>query len=499
MFKRLMVLLFIVLGLNQVNAQEETPAYALAFRVDNEVLVATFYEASGWEIQTLPNFMLFGQYDISLVLPVWTANGRLLRTGYAPEVGAQENPETLLPAAHLYRYDLPGETMSIMPQAIEEQSNPDLYLPPTLAISSVSPDGRYATLYDLIATKGYLVDFESQQVPVRLDTCGLKAFHWTDSSVFLGSFSAYIACPPAFFEADLTSGATLIDMREALAGQDVTVIDTGRWLGDADFLVTAYGLESYYNLVRINPTEATVLAPFDFVPPIVSESGQYAAYYAASGLVMIDLNTMETVDLDVPNLNTPPYFEGETLHYGALLQAENGTQYVHGQYHPETRQQTTLLYAPDGVEVLEYNFSPSYQAVAITTATGLEVYGEAGLISDQLPLSPEAEASYLAWADDGNMLYLYANSGTTALNLQTAEIIAPPEPYAVFLSTSPDGRWWLYIVREPGDSDGMYQSERLFVYDSQTQEIVVLSNEGGLYDNFHWALDSLFVWSPMFE
>ncbi|NDJ74964.1 MAG: hypothetical protein GYB65_01785 [Chloroflexi bacterium] len=457
-----------------VAAQDSAaPRYAVAFRGDETVYVATLYTDNTWDVQPVSLYMLFGQYDLWLVTPRWTADGQLIGSGFAPDYSGPV--DGYADALYLYAYDrTSGQSTQITPGPVLDMGS-EWYYYEFLAVQALSPDGRFVLATAIIGFSSHLVDVQDGRVVAAFD-CEMEPIAWRAGEVLLQpTFNGPFAdeCNPQKVFVDLATGQT------RAAATPANQYDL--WLVPLEGSPPVQ-LEEY----------ATDL--------VYSPDGTLAAYRGDYGVFMYyDLltNTPHTV-LTTSRALEHVRFAGSTLHFWEVQTEESGLTLTRATYSPADGLRETVMYAgPAG----SYLPAPNNEAVAVELDSAVQVYDASGLRWDSQTVFPDTSVLLDdydpgAWSADGQWLHVEVRGEeyrSVAVNWATGQQIVMG-PDLVRVGESPDGSWWLYVVLN--DLPGR-QSTRLVAFRPDTRQTATLSDGPNLYLNLSFMPSGYFVWSGL--
>lgn len=493
----ILVLIFIA-NIPLSSAQTEPSIqYGMMFKAGDAVHVAVLDSDGEWETQIIPIYLLFGQYDITLQLPTWTAEGDIIGIGYDPNQEFENEPVYDEPATHIYRYDVESQALTTHEEPVVGLRDTEVVLPPViLSVTSVSPDGDYLTAYEISDGRGFLIETTTGEVLIEQERCGLKAFNWEDDIIYLGSNYITIVCDAAFFAYNMTAHEQVEDLSDFLGEGLISIFDGVTVIGDNDFLVEAYGEYIYYQLVRL--TEDGVQFGYSLLEDSLqfSESKQSAAFLSAdkNGIVYVDLISGEQSIMPVnADIDVQMRFEGETLHY---INIETDAEQATVKYHTfslDDGNSELSTFMVDADDTFDFAISPNLEWVATTDEGVVQVYDmESNVVWESTPDMNVPDNPYrFEWSGD---LLEISREESILVDVENNETILPPEDRAYYMSTSPDDEWILYAVLV--DDTGFFTSERIIVMNRESKDIEVLMEGESVYDNFHFDFRGYFIWSP---
>ncbi|MBZ0308992.1 MAG: hypothetical protein K8I82_23205, partial [Anaerolineae bacterium] len=374
-------------------------------------------------------------------------------------------------------------------------------------VESISPDGRYAVVSRLVSYQTYLVDLQNKTL-VAATPCPSTVLTWLAEEVMLACNGRLFA-DPGIYSLRLSDGQQVqafvpppADPTHPLAAY----IQEGRFLNDGQYLAGP-----------LTRTDATAIG--------LLETETYAAAYLGTGthlrvnegetaLAFIQNQRLQRLTLDSMRLSDlgtatgSPRWDEDTLVFWRTQTTPDGLfQILYVETSPFRRAEH-LIYS--GKRPTDMDLSPTSPYAALVfqpqpDQSSVEIYGMEGLVweSDegyaggyiQLQAVPDRPVS---WSADGNWIHLlYAENlsvfpRTLSVNVQTGDSLPAPEPQAKWVSESPDGVWWLYmVIGDPVENP----TNRLLAYHTVEGDVRILAEGIPLYEDPSFPLWRYFEWS----
>lgn len=477
------------------------PRYSLAYsRGDNEVQVVTLVGENEWVQQPLPARLMFGQADVALTMPQWSADGRTL---YA----AAYEPQSETIATRIYAYEVfTGQFREVVTVADPAQLSPPIEY---VRIDSISPDGRFAWTTRLISYQTQLINLSEREV-VTTSTCPARVLTWLPAEVVIACTGALFAAPD-IYSLNLATGEPVRYLEPPVAETGANYLSAyvtgGMLLGDESlYMVGPYqsAQETEIGILQWNDYNGQYLGKGKYLS--VSENQQYAAFFVGDRLMRMNLATGILADMGTVVVTAQPLWAGDTLQFWYTREVQGNFEILRVEAAAKSRREY-IVYS--GAAPTNWQFSPTGAYVALQfqaspSESYVEIHGREGLlwVSDfaypdsfvQLPTEWQ-----LAWSADKKWLHLrYAPiptelPTTLSLNLENQTTILAPETYGTFVGESPDGAWWLYEI---GVDPLQARVQRLIVYQRATSQLEVLSDGIPLYSNPQYPAWNYYVWSP---
>ncbi len=492
-------------GFKASSAQAQTDPevqYGLIFQTNEHIYLAKLRTDNTWQVDSLPDYLLFGQYDVFMITPQWLDDGRLIAAGVAPDLTADVAD---IHGTYLYQIDI----ASAAPQLVREDSVIDeesIAYTEALVIQGMSDDGNYLLVNTALQYTSHVINLGSGQVQ-NFEAMGTFISAWQDHQVYLISYMEETA-----ILVDMESGETLVDFRERFAEIDEDAlayesypIGDGRWLfaypyAVGDTKIFLYDLQSD-SLTELAAGHSIKISP-DYVK---------VAFLSDNNMGVIDLTSLSVVSFEahIDEQNPVYYFEGDTLIYWNVQKGDN--EFSVSRWHwtgqtlldePVYRNLTTpYLIEPNG----------QFMLVSDQDETSLDLYTPEG---EHLSLNTALDARTVHYLDDarwprfsenGTWLFLYAEyaDGTfqnLAYNWQTGvsyEFLSDESFRGYWYgNAAPDESWFLVQVCTEDVYNLACRPDRLLAIHPDSGTEVVLTEEP-LYDNFHYSNDQVLLWSPL--
>lgn len=507
MKKRIILMLWVasivvVLAMPTAAQTDRYIQYGLIFRAGDNVNVAVLHSDGEWETQIIPNYLLFDQYDVTLQVPKWTDDGDIIGVGYNPDPEADNEPIAYQSLGYIYRYDPETATITTHDHSVMGQPDGEESLPPNaLSITSLSPNGDYVTAYEFNDGRGFLIETATGEVLVEQEQCGLKAFNWEDDIIYLGSNFLTTFCIGELFSYDITQHEVVEDLTDRLDEGLIAGFANLTFLGEDDFLIEAYGDVIYSILARSTAEGFQFVYSYRWDSLKLSESKESATFIMAdrSGVVYLDLAISRQYILPANDeIDIPLKFEGETLHYVNVESEGDQTTVSYHTFSPDDEDGVGEIrsFMIDADSQAEFEISPNLEWIATADEDAVHVYDmEGNLVWESTPDMKESFQSYrLTWV--GNLLKIL-DENSPLIDLDSGDVILPPEDGDNFVNTSPDGEWLLYTI--PSDDIGSQAVMGVKVMNRATGEVVILSEGERLYTSDHFALERFFIWSLLLD
>lgn len=466
-----------------------------------------------WHVDPLPELILLGQYDVNNIHPRWLGD-TLYMTGFAPGI---ELPQVYGPEAGingdiiggaLYRYDLATHAFNTI---VESIIDPGTYHVDYLSINSISPNGRYVWLTGQMNTDSYLVDVErGQRLAAR--PCTLHVLAWLEREVVVSNTDFYgnRECERAVYTIDLETGeqSREIALPPPSYSEDfwLNYPVGGVLLDDQHILTTSW--EDVPGVIDLLPLSGGPARHFGAGWSVsLSDSAQtvaFADFDDINHLKSLDLSTGTVQDL---GLYTGPFhWEGETLHFWSAVEEGEDYRLYSAEAVNGSASQQLLYQGPHPEEIQLSTSATDYAALQLKAEDDqvyVRVFSAQGSVWDSREAFPEASMWFPwdipHWTPDAHWLHLDyqpvpgQSSAAVSVNLSTGEVLPAPEQGARVVSHSPDGAWWLYVVKGvefnlPGD--------RLIAYHLATGAQTVLFDDAVLYDSYHSPEHTSYIWRP---
>lgn len=485
-----------------------TPRYSVAFSaydVKDTLYVATLLTDDTWQITPLPEQALLGQFDVHLVTPFWSADGRTMFTTLL-ETGVDENGEDYMIGGKLASFDVFTRELTPRLEMFTHATHPDISYE-GLQYESLSPDGRFAWITQTTNFNiHYLLNLETNTV-VAQSECQVEVLVWLETEVLVSNAAYLDPCDPGVYTLDLATGTKSRILTSPSLLEDYWQSYPTHGILLSDERVIVYGDEW-------QPAEVGLLA-LDGSSGQYFGSGNYLEVFEADGVavwlsvekgyVCLDLNTQEMLALDEANFdggNAGCWANVTRFHYIDENIPDNGQLTVHLITLAQGTRQAALLYdGPYSLETSQYMVVPEQSILVLTDTQGLKVYRLGELIWDSAAVFPELSPTFTAWDTyNGTWLHVHHTDSLASymLNLQTLEVISPPQLGLTFLSMSPDGAWWLYgVVDFNWDSE---TARQLIAFNPASGEQVIFVDNAALaHINFHFAPEEYYIWSPIIQ
>jgi len=454
--------------------------------------------------------MLTGQYDVTQITPRWTADGLLVGTSYDPEFVDDVEPKYQAPATHLSTYDIHTELSTIsdeplVPPIVNDDGT--IFPAQVLKVNSLSPDGRYATAYDIFQATGHLIDLQSGETVFTHADCGIIALRWGVDSVLVGGTAITPICAPYLKELDPVTGEVISDRTDPLPDESIYQFleDVLFTLGEERILAYAFGDDFRAHVALLTPSEHVRLGIHESgVPPIVAPDGAHLLTGINNNWTLTDLSTRVAITI-TEMTQLPPqvirFVDADTITY-SVDQLEDGTRTLGvATYSIEAGaviEEATFTLGPTPHRRA---FSPDLTYLATIEGDVLNIYTRDGeIVWRSTTTTSGADTSNdatIAWVDDARLqVRLADNAGTMIVDMSDGRMGAypPPEPGAQLASMSPDGDWWLYLVPEAVEPMFDFRAPRLIAYNPDDKEVVDLFDVSDADHNNRFMLFDPFVW-----
>lgn len=467
------------------------PLYSVAFGTGaREIRVATLYADNTWHVTTLPEGMVLGQRDISLILPKWTSSEQLYLVGYQnpePPDGVYTEPDY---ATAIYRFDVQTQyTTHLMDTLPYQEEGFSRYL----QLSSISPDNRYVWAQEYIEFYSYLVDLENGQIIAEFP-CLMDAVDWeTDSVVVITNNYGIgnVNCPPNLMQLDLSTGNPILSLTIEYAEPPeewFNYMGTAFRLDDGRLIVQTYDA---LGIVNLETGIQTFFDPGSSYTWSLSPDQSSLAYISASDQIkIVNLITMEVERLgdSWPDTGRTLSWSDKTLTFWTgTATALRRVEITDGE-----RVETPFY---TGEAFGEMFVAPDQWAVVLGfDDQSMAVYTAEGKLAENI-----TDVEFLwgaSWAD--KWFHFLVQGQDIAINTVSGETIAAPEPNFWFVGTSPDGVWWLYSRTPKSDSTLSYDTSQdtLIAFNPSTGETITLAEEVALAErNRSFEPSGYYVWS----
>ncbi len=495
---RKFILLLLLFLLPVASAQDSTPDYSFAYGLQGgEVRVASLIN-NDWRQSTIPARVLFGVADVELALPQWSPDGLTLYvTTYDP---VEENVALTVQAYNILNNQL-NEVLTVTP--IEQLD----FLYEFVRVEAISPDGRYAVVSRLVSYQTYLIDLQNK-ILVAPAPCPSTVLTWLAGEVILACNGRLFA-DPSIYSLRLSDGQQVqafvpppADPMNPLS----SYIQEGRFLNDGRYLVGPL-TRADTTAIGLLQTDAYAADYFGTGTHLrVNENETYLTFTRNNRLYRLNLGSMRLSD--VGTAVGSPRWNGETLTFWRTQTTPDGLfQILYVETSPLRRAEHLIYSGQPPADIDLSPYSP-YAALAFQPQpdrSSVKIYGLEGLVWDsderyagsyvQLQAIPDRPVS---WSADGNWIHLlYAENlsvfpRTLSVNMQTGDSLPAPEPQAKWVSESPDGAWWLYVViGDPVENP----TNRLLAYHPADGDLRILAEGIPLYENPSFPLWRYFEWS----
>jgi hypothetical protein len=487
------------------------PRYSVAFTAYNSesathtLYVATLLSDNTWQITSLPERVLLGQFDIRLVTPVWSADGRTLFTTLLEE-GQDGDGYDYLVGGRLASFDVFTRQLTPRLEMFTFATHPDLPYE-ALHYESISPDSRFAWVARTMQFDvHYLVNLETNTV-VAPSECQVTALAWLETEILVSNAPYLGPCDPAVYTLDLATG----EKSHILAAPPLheenywesyptiaILLSDGRVLvGGNEWQAAEVGLLSLDGSSGKYFGPGNQLEVFEAEGVAVWESPQ-------KGRVCLDLTTLEILPLNEADFAAAPGCWGHlTYHYIEESPHDRG-QFTIREIALEdgTKQETILYEGSYNSTYTSYMGVSEPSMVAITHNDRVEIYEHGELVWDSGSALPgmSMTSEIWGWAHNEEWLRLDRTDiqESYMLNMQTLKIVSPPEPGYTFLNMSPDGAWWLYAV--VGSNWDVESVQRLIAFHPATgEQVILVDSEILAHINFHFSPEQYYVWSPVIQ
>lgn len=491
------------LKVSSVEAQSESEVqYGLIFQTNEHIYLAKLLADNTWQVEPLPDYLLFGQYDVFMITPQWLGDGRLVAAGVAPDLIVEDAD---IHGTYLYEIDVASAEPQLLldESVIDEES---IAYTEALVIQGLSDDNNYLLVNTAIRYTSHVIDLASGQVQ-NFDAMGTFISAWQDQQVYLKSYMEETA-----ILVDIQSGETLADFHSSFAelGEDALAyeaypIGSGRWLFAYPYAV--HGTKIF--LYDAQSDRLTALGAGHSIK--LNEDRDKAVFLSDYKMGVIDLTTLDIVQFPpwVNHQNPIYYFDDDTLVYWVVQ--EGDIDFSVSRWHWTGH---TLIDEPvfRGLRS-PYIIHPTGQFMLVSNEdeTTLDLYTSAG---EHLALNTTLDATIVHLLDDprwvpfsenGAWLFLYVEyaDGTPknlAYNWQTGVSYEFPTDDSFrgywFGNASPDEKWLLVQICTEDVTNLACQPNKLLAIQPEAGTEVVLA-EAPLYDNFHYTNDQVLLWSPV--
>jgi|GEM_PF-4456911 len=504
MIRYLLYGIFIILGLGllpQSSAQEPLPPpeYSILFTtVSGETFISSFYADGVWRYQSIPARLLYGDADVQLALPKWSADGaQLFSTIYEP--GSEQV------AGQVIQYDLQAQSLRPITQLLDPQNTNFEFM----VIESASPDGNYVWVRRIINPENILLNTQTGQIIPHQLECPARVLTWTPDDVLLTCTGEFFA-EPTIMGIRLATGEQnrllfppppLRDNQNPFASHvtDLMVLDSGRYLvGSFDTTQeTAVGIieprdyrGTYYGVgsnVRINNDQT------------------YLAFYSQGRIKRVNLETNRVVDLGAATPVDNILWHDDKLIFWTVQETSDSMRIIRTEVTPITRTEHVVY---DSFKPLDYEIAPRDGAYALMfqpnfNESYVEIYRDDRLIwvsdfvlTDTFVSLLDPNRRDISW--DGDWVFLNyipnveAPPSTLAVNTRNGEVVFPPEANAIYVGASPDSQWWVYEIKPNPDQ---LNATRLIAFNVETNAISVLNSELPMIYKPFFAEWRLYSWS----
>lgn len=477
--------------------QSVEPLYSVALPAsddpENGVTVLTYYNDQTWGSSFLPN-AIHDQRDLSLLDPVWSADGQNLYVSVENPVGEFFN-------SAIYRFNVRDQSFTELyrPMSDDQVTGNSFYFD----IERLGPDQRYAFLWNTYAFTTWLVDLEEGRL-IREYPCQFTYLDWMDKQarvivVYQGIVDP-TQCAAEARVIDVTTGDYLQQI--GLNGQNLPFeySDIVAQLDSDRFLVQS-GLIS--EVAILDFSAGTFESFASGLVEAVSPDGAYAvSVLNRSVLYLLNLTTLESIEIEEIPFPIISYYgfhwEGETLKYWIYNDTDGLVE------------QTIVSTAGDFERMPFYQGDSPVFEVSFDTERdlGLFVYPEMesaaprhvmsdGVNTYQYVLPVKVETGF-KWVGEyvyieTNLFYAEVTPMLVFWNPLIDETIAEFEGTMRYRITSPDNQWWLLA-----DTKGELVPTGLIAYQTDTGETITLLKDLTIRDyDTHWSLAQFYVWSPL--
>ncbi len=480
---------------SHLSRAQESPLYALAYPSDGQVSVAALLPNGEWRFTALPN-TFFGQGDVALIAPLWSADGQTL---YATARPSSEPPESEAWRAIL-RYDLPSDSAAewlVMPSIGRDYE--------FLALER-APNGE-----TLLATRwptqfSYLINLGSGAVLYKTENCPFYPLFWSAEYLLTLDF----LCPNTVRLIDPRSGKQLLE-RAIHDAEFYSFEPLGYQLVKGDlFGVRWLPNTTRQQLVRLSLSDLSTAPVTDARTEnwlMLSADGSFGALNDGAYLKRLRLADGTRTEIGVVAMDEGAHTAGNAviiwshdLERARLWQhhitLESDDQHVIYEGAPFSQ----LFVPPQGTfAALRLPFGADDEQVAIYN-NGKQVWSSAEAFqSGALQGARAAEKSLRSvarWQGAWLLLRVQFADGTqrdVAINAEDGRLFMPPQAAMRLVSASPDYVWW--VVSNAYHQDEFTQ-DALWLYAPDSGRLVALPMEGILGErNFHWQPELYYRWS----
>lgn len=490
--------LLILLIPSLTHSQDSSPEYAFAYGLtDGEVRVARIVNED-WLQTRVPARVLFGRADVELALPKWSPDGSTLYvTTFDP---LEENVAVNLEAYNILTDELTPILAVVPLEAME-------FAFEFARIDSISPDGRYAWVTQVVSYRTHLVDLENKTI-VTTTECPVNVLTWQPETVIVAC-NGQLFAEPQIFSVSLSSGERVqafVPPSENTQPLQATYTQEGHFLTSGRYLVGSSdpGLPSSIGLLETDRYAGQYLGVGTQLQ--VNSSEEYLAFIQNERLQKVNLETLQFTNVGKAVGNFQ--WQGEALLFWRTQTNVNGDfQIIRVEARNQYRRETVIY---SGLEPQNIDFSPLDDFVAlefqpVPGQSYVELHGRDGLVwvSDfeypqsyvQLQFQVDRPIS---WSENGEWIHLQYSPDlrtfprTLSVNVITGDSILAPEAQAKFVGEAPDGEWWLYMVTgDPLETP----TNRLLAYRWAEDDLHILAEEVPLYDDPQFPLWRYIVWS----
>ena len=513
-----LVLVGVLLLAVPVGAQENDslPRYAVVYNTSQGVHVASLLSDQSWRIDTLPDGVFFGQFDVMDCVPIWSTDGHRVYVMVEPEISDPDDGGMVLILSQIAVYDITTQTFEILADVFDAEAivgeNNSFYT--GYMIASLSPDERYVWLNSTLSGDSLLVDLQTGKTLYHQPYV-VRAVAWSPDAVFVGA-EGIMRYGGEYdrFVLSLPEGKRLMTV-PPVEGAEVLPVYRAFWLPEINAFVFSVYIDMAAEQQALGMVDAATWTVdyFDAGHDLqAAPSREYVSYVNMAGeLIVMDLKRGWQDTLELAGSYTA-WHDGDELVSVTLVGAEGAydatlTNYDYGGV-PGLKTYVIAEGIPFVDRVL---VSPDIERIMLHfRGDGLALYhGFGGLITDSEISTPDGPAQlkdydpHMMWGQHYTYFNLWppaaAYPQSLAIN-NRGGVVFPPEGYQ-FVGESPDGRWQLLLGSHEDIGASVTIYHELVAYSERTRETVTLfaHPEDIVYQMAHGRLSEAFVWSPLLD